>query len=287
MAPTPSTHRSRRSAFSHAGSQRQSRRNRRTVTGRQPASGRSSGSATARSTRHVHPRRPCLPECELPTRSTSIRRYPQRPRRPLASSGQPSDVRDVFNDAVEPCSLYRSSATFVRPVECGAEDSDTALRSTQIRHYYGRCFDVDSAPTWILAGMSEENLEAVRRVYRAVERGRLLRLRSMASTPTCLLGDAPEFPDAGAYLGIEAIRDYTRHFLEPSDTDHDRGRGDHRRGRQRGRRACISAGSAAGAASPPSSATSTSGRFAASGRSGSRPSASAERRTRPSALRPR
>ena len=62
--------------------------------------------------------------------------------------------------------------------------------------------------------MSEENLEAVRRVYERWSEGDFYGSVD-GFDPHMLLVMRPEFPDAGTYLGIEDIRDYTRHFLEP------------------------------------------------------------------------
>jgi ketosteroid isomerase-like protein len=65
--------------------------------------------------------------------------------------------------------------------------------------------------------MSQDNVEALRRVYAEWARGRF-RAGSELFDPWVVLVLRPEFPDAGAYLGPEGIRGYTRRFLE--DWDH-------------------------------------------------------------------
>ena len=61
--------------------------------------------------------------------------------------------------------------------------------------------------------MSEENVEVVRRIYAYWGRGRF-RAGTELFDPWVVLVLRPEFPDAGAYLGPEGIREYMRRFLE-------------------------------------------------------------------------
>jgi ketosteroid isomerase-like protein len=62
--------------------------------------------------------------------------------------------------------------------------------------------------------MPEEHVEAVRRVYEGWAEGDFSASVDIFD-PHVLLVMRPEFPDAGTYLGIEGVRDYTRDFLEP------------------------------------------------------------------------
>ena len=64
--------------------------------------------------------------------------------------------------------------------------------------------------------MSQENVEALRRVYAEWARGRF-RASSELFDPWVVLVLRSEFPDAGAYLGPEGIRGYMRRFLEDWD----------------------------------------------------------------------
>jgi len=65
--------------------------------------------------------------------------------------------------------------------------------------------------------MSRENVEIVRRIYGEWARGRF-QAGAELFDPWLLLVLRPEFPDAGAYLGVEEISGYMRRFLE--DWDH-------------------------------------------------------------------
>jgi ketosteroid isomerase-like protein len=65
--------------------------------------------------------------------------------------------------------------------------------------------------------MSGENVEIVRRIYGEWARGQF-QAGSELFDPWVLLVLRPEFPDAGAYLGVEEISGYMRGFLE--DWDH-------------------------------------------------------------------
>jgi ketosteroid isomerase-like protein len=62
--------------------------------------------------------------------------------------------------------------------------------------------------------MSQENVEAVRRVYEGWGQGNF-RAGIDVLDPMVLFVVRPEFPDAGTYLGVDRLRDYTRGFLEP------------------------------------------------------------------------
>jgi ketosteroid isomerase-like protein len=62
--------------------------------------------------------------------------------------------------------------------------------------------------------MSPRNVEAVQGVYERWSRGDFAASIEVMD-PLVLLVMRPEFPDAGTYLGIDAVRDYTRGFLEP------------------------------------------------------------------------
>jgi ketosteroid isomerase-like protein len=61
--------------------------------------------------------------------------------------------------------------------------------------------------------MSEENVEAIRRVYERWREGDL-RADDDLLDPLILFVVSPEFPDTGTYLGLEALADYTRALLE-------------------------------------------------------------------------
>ena len=61
--------------------------------------------------------------------------------------------------------------------------------------------------------MSEERVETVRAVYERWGRGDL-RASAELFDPHVVLVLGPDFPDAGVYLGAEAIAAYTRGLLE-------------------------------------------------------------------------
>jgi hypothetical protein len=61
--------------------------------------------------------------------------------------------------------------------------------------------------------MSQENVEALRRIYEEWGRGRF-QAGSELFDPWVVLVLRPEFPDVGAYLGPEEIRRYMREALE-------------------------------------------------------------------------
>jgi ketosteroid isomerase-like protein len=62
--------------------------------------------------------------------------------------------------------------------------------------------------------MSQENVEAVRAVYERWSGGDFEASLDLLD-PLALLVLRPEFPEAGTYLGVERIMEYTRAFLEP------------------------------------------------------------------------
>jgi ketosteroid isomerase-like protein len=62
--------------------------------------------------------------------------------------------------------------------------------------------------------MTEGNVEAVRGVYERWSQGDFAASNDVLD-PLVLLVMRPEFPDAGTYLGVDRVRDYTRGFLEP------------------------------------------------------------------------
>jgi ketosteroid isomerase-like protein len=62
--------------------------------------------------------------------------------------------------------------------------------------------------------MSKRNVEAIRGVYERWGEGDF-RASVDLFDPLALLVMNPEFPDAGTYLGVESIAEYTRAFLEP------------------------------------------------------------------------
>ncbi len=62
--------------------------------------------------------------------------------------------------------------------------------------------------------MSEENVEAIRNVYERWGEGDFGAGVELLD-PHVLFVMSPEFPDAGLYLGVERIAEYTRGFLEP------------------------------------------------------------------------
>lgn len=62
--------------------------------------------------------------------------------------------------------------------------------------------------------MPEEHVDALREVYARWSRGDFSASLDVAD-PLILFVLGPEFPDAGSYLGIEGLREYTRGFLEP------------------------------------------------------------------------
>jgi ketosteroid isomerase-like protein len=61
--------------------------------------------------------------------------------------------------------------------------------------------------------MSQENLDAVRAVYAEWENGNFRAGVDLYDAHAVLVQGA-EFPEAGAYLGLEGIADYMRTFLE-------------------------------------------------------------------------
>jgi ketosteroid isomerase-like protein len=62
--------------------------------------------------------------------------------------------------------------------------------------------------------MSQKNLEAVRAIYRRWSEDDF-RASVDLLDPLVLFVMRPEFPDAGTYLGLERLAEYTRGFLEP------------------------------------------------------------------------
>jgi ketosteroid isomerase-like protein len=62
--------------------------------------------------------------------------------------------------------------------------------------------------------MSERNVRAVQGVYERWSQGDF-RASIDVLDPLVLLVMRPEFPDAGTYLGLDRLREYTRGFLEP------------------------------------------------------------------------
>jgi ketosteroid isomerase-like protein len=64
--------------------------------------------------------------------------------------------------------------------------------------------------------MSQENVEIVRRVYERWGKGDF-RVDTELYDPWVVLVLRPEFPDAGAYLGLDGIGGYMRRFLEGWD----------------------------------------------------------------------
>ena len=62
--------------------------------------------------------------------------------------------------------------------------------------------------------MSEKNLKAIRAVYERFSEGDFQASLDVVD-PLVLLVMPPEFPDAGTYLGLDRLADYTRGFLEP------------------------------------------------------------------------
>jgi ketosteroid isomerase-like protein len=62
--------------------------------------------------------------------------------------------------------------------------------------------------------MSQANVEAIRAVYERFSEGDF-RASLDVVDPLVLLVIGPEFPDAGTYLGLERLAEYTRDFLEP------------------------------------------------------------------------
>ena len=62
--------------------------------------------------------------------------------------------------------------------------------------------------------MSEQNVEAVRGVYRRWGQGEFpASVDLFDAQVSFVLG--PEFPDAGTYRGLDRVAEYTRGFLEP------------------------------------------------------------------------
>jgi uncharacterized protein len=64
--------------------------------------------------------------------------------------------------------------------------------------------------------MSEENVEVVRRMFEAFERGGLDAGTSYLH-PDIEWHEDPSFPEAGVYRGIEAFQSYARQFLSEWD----------------------------------------------------------------------
>jgi ketosteroid isomerase-like protein len=62
--------------------------------------------------------------------------------------------------------------------------------------------------------MPEQHVDALREVYARWGQGDFSASLDVAD-PLILFVLGPEFPDAGSYLGIERLREYTRGFLEP------------------------------------------------------------------------
>ncbi len=62
--------------------------------------------------------------------------------------------------------------------------------------------------------MSQENVETVRDVYERWSQGDF-RTSVDVLDPLVLFVLRPEFPDAGTYLGLERLAEYTRGLLEP------------------------------------------------------------------------
>src|SRR5688500_16218555 len=61
--------------------------------------------------------------------------------------------------------------------------------------------------------MSEENVEAVRRIYEGWAQGNF-RAGVELYDPLILLVQGQDFPACGTYLGLDGIRDYMAMFLE-------------------------------------------------------------------------
>jgi ketosteroid isomerase-like protein len=62
--------------------------------------------------------------------------------------------------------------------------------------------------------MTEENVEALRRVYERWAEGDF-RASLEVFDPLVLMVQSADFPDAGAYLGVERVTKFMRGFLEP------------------------------------------------------------------------
>ena len=62
--------------------------------------------------------------------------------------------------------------------------------------------------------MTEQNVEALRRVYERWAEGDF-RASLEVFDPLVLMVQSGDFPDAGAYLGVERVREFMRGFLEP------------------------------------------------------------------------
>jgi ketosteroid isomerase-like protein len=62
--------------------------------------------------------------------------------------------------------------------------------------------------------MSQQNVEVVRNVYERWSQGDF-RAGVDVVDPLILFVLRPEFPDAGTYLGLERLAEYTRGLLEP------------------------------------------------------------------------
>lgn len=62
--------------------------------------------------------------------------------------------------------------------------------------------------------MPVDHVDALREVYARWSEGDFSASLAVAD-PLILFVLGPEFPDAGTYLGVERLREYTRGFLEP------------------------------------------------------------------------
>jgi ketosteroid isomerase-like protein len=62
--------------------------------------------------------------------------------------------------------------------------------------------------------MPEDHVDALREVYARWSEGDFSASLD-AADPLILFVLGPEFPEAGTYLGVERLREYTRGFLEP------------------------------------------------------------------------
>jgi hypothetical protein len=128
--------------------------------------------------------------------------------------------------------------------------------------------------------MSQENVEVVRAIYEEWRRGNF-RAGVRLYDPFALLVQSAEFPESGAYLGTQAIREHMRTFLEAWSRV--------TIGQRRSQRPEIAWWRLWSSAGPdrevarflPSSATSTSGRSVAAGSSGLRSSETEPRPSKP------
>ena len=62
--------------------------------------------------------------------------------------------------------------------------------------------------------MSQEKVEAIRAVYQRFSEGDF-RASLDVVDPLVVFVLGPEFPEAGTYVGLEGLEEYTRGFLEP------------------------------------------------------------------------